>query len=132
MTKAQQSHQRKRGRPPRDHRHGAAMTIVTVRLHPGEVEELDQRTRDGGFLTRCDVIREALRFPVHHPVKYERIAVPSQADLRPAVQLALIGNNLNQIARRLNEAMCLGSLHADEVQRTRDQLTAIQASLGLA
>lgn len=81
---------------------------LCVRVSPLELEKIEQNRKRKGF----DTVAQYLREQSIEPTKAENPKARHKEMLACAYQLNKIGNNINQIARHLNQ----GSPVNDEVQ----------------
>lgn len=94
--------------------------IVTVRFSDDEVEILDFVCQVLDQSRSQYIRRKALTGGIPRPEV--RIALDEERAGAVASQLARIGNNLNQIARKLNSGEDQTNRMTDEIARTIDQL----------
>jgi hypothetical protein len=100
--------------------------IMTVRMKPEEHRILSERAKDVGassfsrYLIECGLFECGLR---------QGILTPEDRDVLHfvAFQVAKVGTNLNQIARRLNAAS--GTIDLNQLHATLTEIRALSGSL---
>lgn len=117
---------RSRGRPLRAETR--AIVRYNLRLTPSEAEAIRARLPDG--CTMAQFLRSAA---LGRPIRHSRIAAQRVIAVG---ELGRVGNNLNQIARALNEARAAGDLAvstatAEALSQSLDELRAELARLSV-
>lgn len=91
---------------------------LKVMLNDREMELLEERCREN-HESKAQIIRELIVLGFNYYVDYDRLQ-------NVAKELNAIGNNINQIARRVNST---GSIYKDDVEDVRKELDEIWLSL---
>lgn len=93
-----------------------------LRLSEQEADLLEAKTKKAGLRNRSDFLRRLIIYSDIYIVDYDYIRQYNE-------QLARIGNNLNQIAKRANENGLINSTDLHEAKEIMNQIWHTQKSM---
>lgn len=90
--------------------------IITIRVNEKEKEKLEQSGQNYGLSAGRYLKRKALNLPLLKP-KFD-----FETGRKILLELSAQGNNLNQIARRLNQMNILDNLELDKLEKQFEEV----------
>ena len=94
---------------------------VLLYLSDDELRILDAKTKLTGMRSRSATLRQLIVEAMLYEVDYKELQNTN-------MQLAKIGNNINQIAKRINETRSIYQADIDEVKKEIDKVWQLQKS----
>lgn len=98
--------------------------VVRVRCTPAERQQWQARA-DAEGVTVSDLLRQGADMPTGRPIRRPVIRRTTEADPALIRQLAAIGNNVNQLARAVNQF----GLEPEDASRLLAYLSAVRGEL---
>lgn len=95
---------------------------VKVRLDETEMEILNEKFKASGHNSRSDFIRQLILFGLVYKVDYSELQEVNY-------QLGKIGNNINQIAHRMNSQKNIYKSDVEEIKKKMEEIWQLQKSI---